>query len=364
MRTIRNATVAVVGGAGFLGSHLVNHLIEDRECEVLVIDNLCVGRREFIHPKADFEYADITKSGEAHLRHLFKGIEFVFNYAAWPYIPDSFARPAHVFEVNANGAISVINAAQEAGCTATLQVSSAEIYGDGTMVRTNEGMYGEQDKIDESTRVTPHSTYGVAKAAVDSYVQCAWRERKTPAIALRQFNCVGERETHPYVIPEIISQLAAQQCGGSTWEHTVNQGLGSSTRDENVASVRLGNNSFRDFLYAGDQAKIAVELLERGQFGEVYNLGSETGIKMYDLAKLIGKVMGFADVQVVEDESRKRPWEIWSLLSSNGKIYSVVGRRELSTLEDSLKRTVDWYEKNGRKWPWEMATWLIAFLTR
>jgi nucleoside-diphosphate-sugar epimerase len=124
------------------------------------------------------------------------------------------------------------------------------------------------------------------------------------------------------------------------------------------ATVRLGNNSFRDFLYAGDAVRIAVELLERGQFGEVYNLGSETGIKMYDLAKLIGKVMGFSDVRVERDEARVRPWEIWHLQSDNTKIRSVWSAGEtyhsrITPLEDALSKTVDWYNANGRKWSWE-----------
>src|SRR3990167_297304 len=364
MRTIRDCNVAVIGGAGFLGSHLVNHLIEDRGCKVSVYDNLCAGRREFVHKDATFIYCDITKS-EGFLSRSFKqqGVQFVFNYAAWPYIPDSFQRPLHVFEVNATGAMNVIDAAQEAGVEAILQVSSAEIYGNGQLRHLSH----KHDKglttvhsINEDASVIPHSTYGVAKAAIDYYVQARWREAKIPCIALRQFNCVGERETHPYIVPEIISQLSQPF-------RQVAPGL-SVSQKLTVPTVRLGNNSFRDFLYAGDAVRVAVELLERGQFGEVYNLGSETGIKMYDLAKLIGKAMGFAEVKVERDEERVRPWEIWHLQSDNMKIRNVVNeswfsnptKQVLSTpmnnlvlLDESLRRTIKWYESNGRKWAWE-----------
>lgn len=341
MRSIRNRNVAVVGGAGFLGSHLVNHLIEDRNCYVLVIDNLHSGRREFIHEKAEFEHHDIVGS-ENFLRAIFESrkIGYVFNYAAHPYIPLSFQRPRYVAETNFDGAMAVINAAQEAGAEAILQVSSAEIYGEGNRAIEEEDGTAVA-RINEECRVMPHSTYGLAKAAVDYYVQVGWRERKTPAIALRQFNCVGERETHPYIVPEIISQL------GKKWHP------GNST------TVKLGNNSFRDFLYAGDQAKIAVELLERGQFGEVYNLGSETGIKMYDLAKLIGKLMGFESVTVQQDVSRVRPWEIWHLQSDNSKIWEAIDptndtpRSELVPLEEALKRTIAYYHENNNQWCWE-----------
>ena len=105
MRKINKSNVAVIGGAGFLGSHLVNHLIDDRDCNVLVIDNLITGVKKFIHPDATFAYHDITQS-EGGLVKLFKkhGIEYVFNYAAEPYIPVSFDRPLHVFDINAREA--------------------------------------------------------------------------------------------------------------------------------------------------------------------------------------------------------------------------------------------------------------------
>lgn len=349
MRTIRDCSVCVVGGAGFLGSHLVNHLIEDRNCEVLVIDNLVAGRREFVHERASFLHHDITGSEELLAKEFrLRDVRFVFQYAAWPYVPDSFERPLHVFNVNAVGALKVINAAQEAGVEAILQVSSAEIYGEGT-----HGDY----KIDETAEVVPHSSYGAAKAAIDAMVQVRWRESRTPMIALRQFNCLGPRETHPYIVPEIISQLALQQVDDlRDWGQRFKSGAG------NVATVKLGNNSFRDFLYAGDAVRIAVDLLERGSFGEVYNLGSETGIKMYDLARMIGRLMGFADVRVEVDEARKRPWEIWSLLSDNTKIKNVCKQKEdlrpdqvgcLTPLETALKKTIAYYEASGRKWVWE-----------
>lgn len=313
MRTIQNTTVAVIGGAGFLGSHLVNHLIEDRNCTVLVLDNLIAGNKEFIHPKAIFEWCDITHS-ESELRKFFEKykIEYVFNYAASPYIPVSFERPIHVFDINATGALKVINAAQDAGVKGILQVSSAEIYGDAP-----------NHKIDETYPANPHSTYGSAKLAIDSLVQSRWHEACTPVIALRQFNCVGENETHPYVIPEIVKQLSKSD------------------------KVWLGNNSYRDFQYAGDAVKMAVELLEKGQFGEVYNMGSESGIQIYDLATLIGQIIGHKDVTIEVDKTKIRPWEIWHLQSDNTKLYSVIEYRPKTSLEEALRLVVEDYNENG-----------------
>ncbi len=329
MRTIRSTKVCVVGGAGFLGSHLVDHLIEDRDCEVLVLDNLITGKLKFVHSESAFEYCDITSS-ESYLRRLFAQyqIRYVFNYAAEPYVPLSFERPIHIFNVNAFGAIKVINAAEESGCEGILQVSSAEIYGD------------QRGKITEEAPVTPHSSYGASKAAIDFLVQSRWKESGTPCIALRQFNCVGERETHPYVVPEIISQLSMQR-------HNID----ASPNQRPV--VRLGNNSSRDFQYAGDAVRIAVALLEGGEFGEVYNMGSEESIGIYDLARLLASVMEFETVEIHQEQSRVRPWEIWHLQSDNSKLRKVIGRNLQKTpLRESLEKTVDYFNQNGEKWGW------------
>lgn len=341
MRHCRKTKVAVIGGAGFLGSHLTDHLIEDRECDVLVIDNLVAGQREFVHKDARFIHHDITSS-ESALRKILDGVKYVYNYAAYPYIPVSFARPIHVCDVNFMGAMKVINAAQEAGCEGILQVSSAEIYGEGYTDRDGNL---SKERISEDATVSPHSSYGVAKAAIDNWIQCRWKEAATPCIALRQFNCVGPRETHPYIVPEIISQLAAK---GPAYGGQVAHG-------DPIPKVHLGNNSTRDFMDARTAVRMAVSLLERGKFGEVYNLGSENCVKMYDLAKLIGEVMGFKDVEVVLDPARVRPWEIWHLQSDNAKINSVVGERTWSDLplQDSLQDTITWFNNHDRCWPWE-----------
>lgn len=314
-RNIRNKNVAVCGGAGFLGSHLVNYLIEERNCNVIVLDNLISGHKKFIHPKAKFIYCDITQS-ESRIRKIFEGekIEFVFQYCAEPYIPVSFARPLHVFDINARGALMVLNAAQDAGVKGILQVSSAEIYGN------------QDGKIKETDQATPHSTYGASKLAIDTLIQARWKEAKTPAIAMRQFNCYGERETHEYIIPVIIDQV--------------------SIIKESKGFIKLGNNSFRDFQYAGDAVRMAVELLEKGNFGEVYNMGSENGIKMYDLAVLIGKLMG-KQVMVEVDYTRVRPWEIWHLQSDNTKLYSIIETRPQMNFEEGLKRTIKDFYDNG-----------------
>jgi GDP-4-dehydro-6-deoxy-D-mannose reductase len=241
------------------------------------------------------------------------------------------------------GAMKVINAAQEAGCKGILQVSSAEVYGDaGETLRLKLEKMGMSPsaqnevgkQIDENMPIVPHSSYGASKAAIDAYCQVTWKERGTKVIALRQFNCCGTHDGfHPYVIPAIWRQLV------------------DLDRD-NPATIHLGNNTSRDFLDADDAVAIAVELLEKGSWGEVYNLGSETSIKVYDLAMMIGRLMGFKSVEVKEDESRKRPWDIWHLQSANDKIYSVVDRRPQVPMEESVGKTITWLTNNRRMVKW------------
>tara|TARA_B100000424_G_scaffold31147_1_gene21187 strand:- start:818 stop:1792 length:975 start_codon:yes stop_codon:yes gene_type:complete len=316
-RDVSNKNVCVIGGAGFLGSHLVDYLIETKNCQVLVLDNLISGLKKHIHPDATFVWHDIRDEASDLAKIFTKhNIEYVFNYAAEPYIPECFQRPAHFFDINATAVLKVITACEQADIKGLLQVSSAEIYGnlDG--------------KIKESDPVEPHSTYGVSKLAADGLVQVRWREANTPAIAMRQFNCVGERETHEYVIPEIISQLHKSK------------------------TLRIGNNSFRDFQYAKDAVRMAVDLLENGQFGEVYNMGSEDGVKIYDLAEMIGKIMNWPSIDIEVDQEKVRPWEIWHLQSDNTKLYEVIESRPEVSLEEALIRTVNYFKDNGHRWDW------------
>jgi len=324
MSSIKNCNVAVIGGAGFIGSHMVNHLIEDRGCNVLVLDNLITGSKKHVNSNATFEWCDI-RDDEKELAATFKhhGIQYVFNYAAEPYIPECFERPMHFFDINARAVLQVLNACQRSNVKGVLQMSSAEIYGD---------MAG---KIKETDPISPHSTYGVSKVAADGLVQVRWKEAAVPAIALRQFNCIGERETHDYVVPEIITQL----CNPKSW-------------GDLIGKVYLGNNTVRDFMYAGDAVRMAVELLESERYGEVFNMGSETGVRIYDLAKTIAKLCGYSDCHIAVDGARMRPWDIEHLQSDNSKLYATIKARPEVSLVDALQRTIDYYKNNKFNWGW------------
>lgn len=319
---IMDTNVCVIGGAGFLGSHLVDHLINDRGCNVLVLDNLISGAKKNLHQDALFVWHDIREDELELARILLDHeIQWVFNYAAEPYIPECFERPMHFFNINATAVLKVIEACARAEVKGLLQVSSAEIYG------------ACNGKIGEDAPIEPHSTYGVSKAAADGLVQVRWREAQSRVVALRQFNCIGERETHDYVVPAIISRLHDMEVMGS---HL----------------LQLGNNSTRDFQYAGDAVRMATELLEKGTWGQVYNMGSEDCIKIYELAQLIANEMHVTDVEIVANPALMRPWEIWHLQSDNSKLYSVIDARPTVSLTEAIKRTISYFYENGAKWDW------------
>jgi nucleoside-diphosphate-sugar epimerase len=92
------------------------------------------------------------------------------------------------------------------------------------------------------------------------------------------------------------------------------------------------------------------EFLDHGEFGDIYNMGSGSTIKIYDLAKKIGELMGYQEITIEFDEKRTRPWEIWYLQSDNTKIDSIVNYRNKFSLEDGLRETIKFFKENGNKW--------------
>jgi nucleoside-diphosphate-sugar epimerase len=319
MSFYKGKKVVVVGGSGFIGSHVVDCLLE-QEADVAIVDNLSGGNYQpsnIIHYNLDIT---IEKSEKA-LETIFRNVDYVLNYAATPYIPDCINNPIKAIQTNTVGALRVIEAAREAKVTRILQVTSAEVYG-------NSQYYDE-----DVTALEAPSTYAASKVCADFLSRNRYVEVGAPVITLRQFNCIGERETHPYVVPEIINQI-------------------DNSPAEGTIKVRLGKNTKRDFMYVGDAAEIALELLEKGTLGEAYNLGAETSIEIYDLAYKIAGIMRYDQpIKVVTDESRFRPNDIDCLTSDNSKIHAVLGHFNTTSLEDALTLAIEDYKENG--WNWE-----------
>lgn len=310
---------AVIGGAGFIGSHIVDELIAQGH-NVFVIDNFVSGNRKNVHPKAKIIRHDIVKKHRG-LYHIFLRykIDYVFHLAAEPYIPECYERPEDFFNVNANGTMNVLMACKAAKIKKIVYFSTSEVYG------TVEG------KISETTPLNPQSTYAVSKLAGDRLAFTLFHEQKIPVVIVRQFNCYGERETHEYVIPEIISQVDSGDTPGI---------------------LMLGNiKAKRDFMYVKDAANISVQLMKLGKVGEVYNVGTGVSISIEEIAKTIISRQD-KKIKIEIDQKRLRPFDVEKLEANTTKLKKIITPK-LTPFKEGLDNTIKWYLQNGHKWGFE-----------
>lgn len=313
--------VLVTGGAGFIGSALVRELLKEK-ANVVVLDNFLSGRRENLKEvlsQIKLVEGDIRdKNLEKFLKK--EKIEFVFNLAALPFIPDCYDRPTEFFEVNAGGALNVMMASKKAGVERIIQYSTSEVYGTA-----------KQIPMDEHHPTLPLSTYSVAKLAADRLCYTLHHEQEVPVVIFRQFNTFGPRETHKYIIPELISQLS------------------------NSNKLKLGNvNARRDFTFVEDSARAAIELMKHEEaVGNVYNCGFGQSWSVRELAELIAELMGVKNLEIEIETSRLRPLDVEVLQANYFKLHKLTGWHPKTKLEEGLQNTIDWFEENSKKWPWE-----------
>jgi nucleoside-diphosphate-sugar epimerase len=318
---LRNRKVMVTGGAGFIGSALVRELLL-KGCRVVVYDNFVSGdmaNLESVKSEVKMIEGDVRDPNFAATLATSKA-ELLFNLAAEPYIPGCYDRPRDFFEVNASGTLNVMLACLETGIKRVLHYSSSEVYGNAMRV-----------PMDEEHPTCPQSTYATSKLAADRLCYTLHHEQRLPVIIMRQFNVYGPRETHPYVIPELISQLS----------------LGNK--------AKLGNvEARRDLTYVDDAAHGAVRLMKCDEaMGKVVNLGSGVDWSVAELAKVIGNQLGWDEIDITIDKARLRPLDVNRLYCDNTRIKQMIGWTPEISLVDGLRKTIDWYERNGRHWIWE-----------
>jgi dTDP-glucose 4,6-dehydratase len=314
---MRQGNYLVIGGAGFIGSHVVDNLVAQGK-NVLVLDNFVSGDKKNINPKAEWRKYDITSDWHI-LCDIIRnaGIDYVFHLAAEPYIPECYEYPEKFFEVNANGTLNVLMACKEAEVKRIVVYSTSEVYGT---------VYGN---ISEENPLKPQSTYAVSKVAADRLAFTLFHEHNVPVIILRQFNCYGPRETHEYVIPEIITQLDREK------------------------SLSLGNiKAKRDFMYVEDAAEAAVNLMSKGKVGEVYNLGTGDSISIENIAQIIMSEMKISP-KIKIDKKRLRPFDVEMLKADTRKIKKVIGNPVKIKFLQGIIKTIKFYYENEKKWSFE-----------
>ncbi|HJN58278.1 MAG TPA: GDP-mannose 4,6-dehydratase [Nitrososphaerales archaeon] len=318
---ISSKNILVTGGAGFIGSSLVRELLKEK-ANVIVYDNFLSGDKSNLTEVStsikiiegdiiDPLFVDVLQENE---------IDLVFNLAAEPYIPHCYERPQNFLETNALGTLNVLMACKKADVQRIIQYSTSEVYGTAKYV-----------PIDENHLTNPLSTYAVTKLAADRLCYTLHHEHGIPVIILRQFNTYGPRETQPYVIAEIISQL-------SKGNH-----------------LKLGNiKARRDLTYVDDAAKGSILLMKSvNTEGEVFNLGSGIDHSIEEIAHILGKIMGYDSINITIDKDRLRPLDVQRLQCNYFKAFKSVGYGPTVSLKDGLKLTVDWFNLNSKKWVWE-----------
>lgn len=258
----------ITGGAGFIGSNLVDALIE-RGDEVIVIDNLSAGKRENVKPKAQFHQLDIRDLEK--IKPLFKGVDYVFHLAALTNIQFSIDNPAESHDVNLNGTINVLISAREAKVKRVIYSASSSAY-------------GLQDKLPWEENMAPRvlSPYSVQKYVGELYCRSFNLIYGLETVSLRYFNVYGKRQRLEGAYAPVMGIFIRQRLAG---EPMIIYGDGEQTRDfTSVVDVVRANI-------------LAMESKKVGK-GEVINIGRGRSYSVNELAKMVGGPVKFSPPRI------------------------------------------------------------------
>lgn len=250
--------VLVTGGAGFIGSNLVDALIE-RGDEVVIIDNLSTGKKENINPKADFHEVDMRDMDA--IKPLFSGVDYVFHLAAYARVQPSIEDPVTANDINLNGTLNVLVSARDAGVKKVVYSASSSAYGNQ-----------EQMPLREDMPAHPLSPYGLQKYVGELYCRLFSDIYGLPTVSLRYFNIYGPRQVLEGAYCLVMGIFVRQRLNGEPMTIT---GDGEQRRD--FTSV---HDAVRANILAAESDKT-------GQ-GEVINIGRGKNYSVNELAEMIG----------------------------------------------------------------------------
>lgn len=312
----------VTGGGGFIGSHLVERLLE-LGCRVTALVRYN-SRKDagLLEPLGSAEgRLDIVRGDVRDLdtiREVVEGADVVFHLAALVGIPYSYVHVGEVVHVNVLGTLNVLISSKDAGVRRVVVASTSEVYGTAQSL-----------PMDESHPKNPQSPYAATKIASDALARSFHAAFALPVSIVRPFNTYGARQSDRAIIPTIISQALAG--------------------DE----VVLGNLApRRDFTYVTDTAEGFVKIAESDRTqGEEVNLGTGTDISVGELAERIGSLLG-RRLAIREGTERVRPAssEVDRLLSDNAKAAELAEWRPAVSLDEGLRRTIDWVRRHPEQY--------------
>ena len=312
-------SVLVTGAGGFIGSHLTEYLVDLRaNVKAFVKYN---SRNDWgileLLPKETLDKIEVImgdlKDADA-VRHAAKDIDIIFHLGALIAIPYSYIHPRETIETNVLGTLNVLNAAKENGVEKLVHTSTSEVYGTAKYV-----------PIDENHPLQGQSPYSASKIGADKIAESFYRSFDLPVAIIRPFNTFGPKQSARAVIPTIITQALTKE------------------------KIFLGSlHPTRDYTYVGDVVEGFVKVAESPKsVGEVINIGSNFEISIGDLANKIISLAG-KNAEIITDTSRVRPQdsEVERLWCDNTKAKRLLGWEPKTSLDDGLKKTIDWIFDN------------------
>jgi UDP-glucose 4-epimerase len=304
----------VTGGAGFIGSHVVDRLLADGHA-VAILDNLSTGRRTLVNPAATLHVDDL-RSGR--LDRVFDAAkpDVVVHVAAQASVPRSVADPAYDGGVNLLGTITLLAAAQRAGVRRVVYTSTGgAAYGDTAVIPTPE-----------EHPLRPSSPYGVSKVAAELYLNAWSGIAGVPALTLRLANIYGPRQ-NPMGEAGVIAIFAHRLVRG---EGCVINGDGDQTRD---------------YVYVGDVAEAVARAIARPEATGVVNVATAVETTVNELYERLARIAGATRPAT---HGPAKPGEQRRSVLDAARAKQVLGWSPLVSLETGLGRTYDYFREDTR----------------
>ena len=297
---VKKEKVVVTGGAGFIGSHIVDALIE-HGFNVHVIDNLVGGNREHVNKEARFYKIDLKDL--AAIRPVIKGAQYVFHTAALLRVQYSIEYPIETNETNVGGTLNVLIASKEGGVRKVIYSASGSVYGDQ-----------EKMPLVETMQASPKSPYGLQKY-IGELMCKLWSDiYKLPTVSLRYFNVYGPRFNSEGAYALVIGKFLKQRCEGKPMTIT---GDGEQTRD---------------FIHVYDVVRANMLAAESTTIlsGEVFNIGAGNNFSVNQIAEFIGGETTYIPARLEPKHSQADSTRARELLGWEPKITLEKGIKELA----------------------------------
>lgn len=311
----------VTGAAGFVGSHLVEHLLKKSiHVTAIVHPNHTAENLKGLMEKIAVEALNLTKQ-KSLKKITSKKFDYIFHLAAFSSPADSFKNPEATLKNNIFSQINLLGAFSK-------KKSKSKI-----LIIGSSDEYGNVDKkylpVNEDTPLEPTSPYAVSKVAQDMLGYQYFFNYGLNIVRVRPFNHIGPRQSNTFVVPAFASQIAALE--------KVGQG-----------SIKVGNlNTWRDFTDVRDIVRAYLLALEKGKVGEVYNLGSGRLVKIADILKRLIS-LSKAKVKIIEDESKMRIMDTQKMYCDFSKFKRDTGWEPNIPIMQTLFDTIE-YERQKIK---------------